>query len=331
MKKIILVFSILVSFLFSFSTNVVKQENPPMNLLRNETNECEINDSIVSVKISNKQNKVSGFIVYQDIEYAYIVTSYKHYKLGVEYTITFSDNQEKKAMILGTINREEIVLLKVKRENRMYCPVTLSKSEYIDVLEDVSVVGVNNSDIETKKGYVSLVGVCKNCNEDSYKRYYETIINVDIEDNLIGAGVFDQGNQLLGVITNKKDYFNHTANMLDVDTLSSICYKLINYGKYKKNYIKYNLLDVNSLTNHEKYLYSLDEEITEGVLVSSIHYLNYIKGGLNQGMIILSINDKRVKSCYEFDNELAKYHKGSYVNLVVKTITNRYKSYRVKI
>ena len=95
--------------------------------------------------------------------------------------------------------------------------------------------------------------------------------------------------------------------------------------------IKYNLLDVNSLTNHEKYLYSLDEGITNGVLVSSVHYLNYIIGGLNQGMVILKVNNVKVDNKYELDNELGKYLKGSKVTILIKTIHNTYRNYRIKL
>lgn len=333
MKKIILVFSILVSFLFSFSNKIeiINEEQGRITLLNNNDQSCNLSDSIVNITTINNLINVSGFIMHVDDEFVYIATSYNHYNKGYSYEVVFSDYSRKRASVLGYAVYDEILFLKVDRDNKKYCKATLSRSEYIDVLETVNIIGMTEYKLSKVTTSINSVGICKNCNEDTYKKYYYSLLNANISNNLIGAGVFDQKNQLLGIITNRLDKFNFGLSMLDVNKIVAICYNLINEGKYNKNYIKYNLLDVNSLTNYEKYLYSLDEELTSGVLVSSIHYLNYIIGGLNQGMVILSVNNISVNNCYEFDNELSKYRKGTTVYIEAKTITGSYKTYRIKL
>lgn len=333
MKKIALVFSILVSFLFSFSNKIEyfsKQESQ-IHLLSNNELDCTLEDSLVNITTINNLINVSGIVVYNDEKYTYIATSFYNYDERYNYEVIFNDFSRKKATVAGYAIEDGILLFKVEHQNKKYCTAFFSKSEYMDVYEYVDIIGKNNTNTEKIQTVISSIGLCKNCHEETYKRYYYSLVIANIEDNLLGAGLFDKKEQLLGIVINKMKDLKYGVSILDVNKLSAICYNLINEGNYNKNYIKYNLLDINSLTNYDKYLYSLDEGVNSGVLVSSIHYLNYIKGGLNQSMIILSVNDVDVNNCYEFDNEISKYKKGSVVNIKAKTITNSYKIYRIKV
>lgn len=327
MTKIVLVFSLLLTFLFSF--NNIEDEKIETNLL-NANIECEKFDSIVNITTTNNLINVSGFIVNKSSSYVYIATSSLNYNTGYNYEVIFHDYSRLKASVVGVANEDEIMVLKVETNNN-YCAVNYSRSELIDKLEEVEIIGSYKYNIVLAKANINEIGICKNCKEDTYKNYYHSLLSVDIEDYFLGAGVFDKKGQLLGIVTSKLEKYNMGISMLDVNKLVVITYSLINEKKYEKNYIKYNLLNVNSLTNYEKYLYSLDEGLTNGVLVSSVHYLNYIIGGLNQGMVIHEINGIKVDNKYELDNELAKYKKGTKVPIKVKTITNKDKIYRVKV
>jgi len=330
MTKIVLVFNLLLTFLFSFSNFNLNEPSYDTNLLNMNNNTCEKYDSIVNITTTNNLINVSGFVVTGRDNYVFIVTSYLNYNRGYNYEVIFSNYTRLKATVIGIAKEDQIMILSVQTPNN-YCRVNYSRSELIDKGEEVEILGAHNYKPAMAMANVSEVGVCANCNEETYKKYYYSLLSVDIDDYLIGAGVFDKRGQLLGIITSRNEKYNMGVTMLDVNKLVIVSYQLINNGTYDKNYIKYNLLNVNSLTNHEKYLYSLDEELTKGVLVSSIHYFNYFIGGLNQGMVIYKVNGIDVENCYEFDNELAKYEKGTYVYLSVKTITNKDKVYRVKV
>lgn len=331
MKKIALMFSVLVTFLFSFSSHSIETNQIKTNLLSNSSDCTNLYDGVVNITTQNNLISVSGFVILIKNNDIYIATSYKNYKETYNYEIIFSDYSRYKASVIGMSKEDEVLILKVTVTHNKYCSVKLSKSEFIDMGEKVDIVGSYKYDITYADAYVNIVGVCKNCKEETYKNYFFTLLTADIDNNFIGAGVFDKSGQLLGMITNKVKGYAFGVSMLDVNKLYAITYNLINYQEYHKNYIKYNLLDVNSLTKDEKYLYSLDEGLTNGVLVSSIHYLNYVFGGLNQGMVILSVNGVKVNNRYELDNELSKYEDNSYVYLKVKTITNAYKTYRIRL
>lgn len=331
MKKIALMFNVLVTFLFSFSAYNFNQEEVKTNLLINETNCNNKYDGVVNITTKNNLISVSGIIILIEDNQIYIATSYKNYKDTYNYEVIFNDYSRYEASVVGIAKEDEILILEVKVTNNNYCSVSLSKSEFIDKGERVDIIGAYKYSQTHAQAYINGVGLCKNCNEETYKNYFYSLLSVDISNDFIGAGVFNKKGQLLGIVTNKVEKYNMGVSMLDVNKLYAITYNLINYQEYRKNYIKYNLLDVNSLTKEEKYLYSLDEGLTNGILVSSIHYLNYIFGGLNQGMVILSVNGVTVDNRYELDNELSKYKDGSYVLVKVRTITNSYKTYRIKL
>lgn len=332
MKKIILVFSLVLSLLFSFNAdNKNKIEEPEVNLLSDNSSNCDVYDSIVNITTTNNLINVSGFIVYKNEKSVYIATSYLNYNKEYNYEIVFSDYSRYAAGVVGYVVEDEILLFKVNNVKANYCSVTFSKSELIDRLERVDIIGSYNYHISMAEAFVNSVGLCKNCNEETFKNYYYTLLTVDIDDYLIGSGVFDKSGQLIGIITSKLENYNIGVSMLDVNKLVSICYGFINEGLYQKNYLKYNLLNVNSLTNYEKYLYSLNEGLTSGVLVSSVHYLNYFKGGLNQGMVIYGVNGTAISNCYQLDSILSLYKKGSIVKLNVKTMTNTNKIFKIKL
>ena len=48
-------------------------------------------------------------------------------------------------------------------------------------------------------------------------------------------------------------------------------------------------------------------------------------------MVILSVNGVEVNNRYELDNELSKYEDNSHVYFKVRTITNSYKTYRIRL
>ena len=329
MKKIIVLFSLLISFLFSFSSRN-STDNKDAQLL-NQEGRCDKENSIVNITTANNVINASGFIMFETTSYFYVATSSAHYDENYKYEIVFNDYSRKQASIVGVANMDKVLVLKVEKANIEACPIKFSKSSYIEIGENVTIVGKHNYKTIVVNTFINSVGVCTNCNQETYKLYYHSIITEDMPLYFIGSGVFDYNGHLLGMINGRDETYKFGNTMLDVDKLYAICYNLINKGKYNKNYIEYNLLDVNSLTNYEKYLYSLDEGLTSGVLVSSVHYLNYLFGGLNQGMVILAVNDVPISNCYKLDIELSKYKKGSRVSLTVLTINNKYKIYRVKI
>ena len=331
MKKIVLLVNLFLTLLFSFSVPVQEIENNRIVASPINNAICSLEDTLVNITTTNNLINVSGFIIDKDQNSIYIATSYKHYKQSYHYEVVFNDYSRAKAQVVGYAKEDKVLILKVHKKDNVYCQVTLSKSEYLDNVEEVNIFGKANYKTVMADAIVSSIGVCKNCTEETFKNYYYSVLQGDVPSYLIGAGVYDKKGALLGIVIETDKNTKMGVRMLDVNKLYSISYNLINFGKYEKNYIKYNLLDVNSLTNKEKYLYSLDEGMTSGVLVSSIHYLNYIKGGLNLGMVILKVNDVFVDSKYELDNELSKYLDNSEVKILVKKTNGSYKTYRVKL
>ena len=179
--------------------------------------------------------------------------------------------------------------------------------------------------------YINTVGICKICGEETYKNYFYSRLSVGIDENFLGAGIYNLNNQLVGIVTNYLEDYKWGVSFIDSNRALDVLTKYLYKGKYNKNYIKYNLLNVSELTEKEKYLYSISEGINTGVLISSLHYVNYFTLGLNQGMIILEVNGEKINNVFDFDYEISKYEKGSYLDLKVRTIVGLYRTIKVKI
>ena len=97
------------------------------------------------------------------------------------------------------------------------------------------------------------------------------------------------------------------------------------------NYIKYNLVDYNGLGYGKKESYGVNKSVSSGVVVKTFKPLNYIFGGLNQGMVIVAINGIEIKNSYELDKQLIRYEKNDNVCLKVIKKNGKVAFYHTKV
>jgi len=334
MKKILLVFSLVFCFLLTCSQPFVRV-NKETDLLTSKNviqprDVCLNQDTIVTVIDINTSLEESGIIVYKNGNEYYISSTYQIYDKDRVYEVVFPDYVRYSASVVGESREDEIFLLKVIVRDKLYCVANTEGNLKTYEADKVSV----HSKVEFRETiqvtYVNKVGICKNCGEETYKNFFYSILTLPTSDYSLGAGIYNLNNQLVGMITNYVDDFRYGVSFVDSNRILDVLTKYLTRGEYTKNYIKYNLYNVSQLTTKEKYLYSVDNQ-NSGVVVASIHYLNYFTLGLNQSMVIIGVNGNRVNNVYEFDYEISKYKKGSYLDLKVRTIVGLYRTIKVKI
>lgn len=335
MKKVLLAFSIILCLFITctFPFNTEKEKPHLLNSSNVKTGRglCFKQDTVVTVIDITSGEKISGVTIYKENENFYVATSYSIYNSKHIYEIVFNDYNRYRATIVGSSKEDEIFILKCVAKERSYCIANTTGNLKSYTGEKVSIYGKYNYDTTTLDTYINNVGVCKNCGEETYKNYFYSRLTIQIDDSYLGAGIYNLNDQLVGIVTNYLNDYKWGVSFVDSNRVLDMLTKYIQEGKYDKNYIKYNLLDVSELTEKEKYLYSISEDINVGVLVTSLHYINYFTFGLNQGMVILQVNDVSVKNIFDFDYEISKYEKGSYLDLKVKTIVGLYRTIKVKI
>lgn len=334
MKKVLLVFSVIFCLLFTYTTPHLTVNLEPSLLTSDNVIQprgiCLNQDSIVTIVDTKGEIVSSGVIMYKSDYNYYIATTYEIYDKNSSYEIIFNDYARYSANIVGVSKDDGVFILKCIIQNKNYCIANTSGNLKTYVGEKVNVFARKDYREVIDTTYVNAVGICKNCGEETYKNYFYSRLTLEIEESSLGAGIYNLDNQLVGMVTGYLKDFKYGVSYIDSNRILDIVTKYETTGEYKKNYIRYNLLNVSELSMYEKYLYSIDNQ-SAGVLVSSIHYLNYFTFGLNQSMIIIGVNGIRVNNVYEFDYEISKYHKGSYLELKVRTIVGLYRTIKVKI
>jgi S1-C subfamily serine protease len=152
---------------------------------------------------------------------------------------------------------------------------------------------------------------------NGYIETYKSTINLEWSVILNGSGVFDQLNRLIGVVSGMPKGFNGASYIVNSNKLLKIIDSILKSGKYSLNYIKYNLEDYNNLPNFLKKSYGVNKNVNNGVVITVFKPLNYLFGGLNQGMVITAVNGVNVSSKYDLDRQLDRYPKESNVCLSV--------------
>ena len=292
---------------------------------------CSSRDSIVSILDTGGNVSASGVTIYKSGNEYYIATTYTIYNPEYVYEIVFGDYARYEASVLGYSEHDGVLIFKTIVREKNYCIANTSGNLKTYVGDKVDVFAKDNFQDAYAQTYVNVVGVCKNCGEETYKNYFYSRITLEMEENFLGAGIFNLNGKFVGMTSYYLEDYKYGIAFIDSNRILDIITKFVHTGKYEKNYIKYNLLNVYDLTEREKYLYSVSDEVSRGVLVSSLHYVNYFTLGLNQGMVILSVNGQDIDDVFEFDYEISKYKKGSYLDLKVRTIVGLYRTIKVKI
>lgn len=335
MKKFVIVFSALLCLLLTCTAPLITVTTDKYLLTSDDVatsrSLCTNNDSIVTIVNSQNEIKSSGIIMYKTGYEYYIATTYDVYNTNYNYEIIFSDYSRYESSVLGYSKEDGVLLLKSIVRDSSYCVANTSGNLKSYTGEKVNVLSRKDYNPAMNQTFVSAVGICKNCGEETFKNYFYSRLTLEIDEEYLGAGVFNLNNQLVGMLAYYLEDYKYGVAFVDSNRILDMITKYVFKGEYNKNYIKYNLLNVSDLTEKEKYLYSVSDGVTRGVLVSSLHYVNYFTLGLNQGMVILSVNGEDVNNVYEFDYEISKYKKGSYLDLKVRTIIGLYRTIKVKI
>ena len=110
MKKLLLVISLLLPFLFSH----VEASNVRANDAIIE--ECDSSNSIVRIVDNYNSFKGNGFVYKVDNKYSYIVSAYNIISEVNSYGVVFKNNSYKKATLLGFDSYNDVVIFRVDKE-----------------------------------------------------------------------------------------------------------------------------------------------------------------------------------------------------------------------
>lgn len=326
MKKLLLMCSFIIPLLFNSA--VIIEAKPQYETVSEELNCENPQDSIVRIINNYEVFKSNGFVYKNDDNYTYVIASSNIANNVNNYKIFYKSGKTKSAKILGYDNDYGIVVLRTAKENIK--PVCFANSNYIYKGQQNYMYGYYDID---KEFYVktSLSQIGDLYSKQGYVSVYKSIIDVEGNEIINGSGVFDELNRLIGVVSGYDDKFEGGSYITESNKVLKIADSLLKTGKYQINYIKYNLEDYNNLSSYKKTNYGISDKVDKGVVISTFKPISYLFGGLNQGMVIVSVNGVEIKNAYELDKQLDRYDKNSNVCLKVIKKNGKEAFYHVKV
>jgi len=325
MKKLLLIISLVIPLLYSgVSVDAVATED-----VVSSKNCDDFKSSIV--KIVNNYNVFSGngFVYKQDDKYMYIVTSSKIVTKVNNFSVFYSNNEYDKAVLLGYDTYNEVAVFRANKVEGID-PVCVANSNYLFIGQTNYLYGYSSKENDFYiKTYLSDIGMLYS--NTGNINIYKNIIKLNGNDAFNGVAVFDIYNRLVGMVSGYNSEFNGFSYVVESNKLIKIADSIMKTGNYNINYIKYKLVDYGSLSTGLRKGYGVNNKASNGVVVITFKPLNYIFGGLNQGMVIKAVNGVNVKNGYELDKQLMRYDKKSKVCLKVIKKNGKEKFYYVKV
>ena len=188
----------------------------------------------------NSQSLVSGFIIDKD---GYVITNYHVVRDATEVTVRLQDRRELKADIVGSDERSDMALLKVKAHDLPV--VKLGKSAGIKVGEWVMAIGSPfGFDHSVSVGVVSALG--RNLPSENYVPFIQT--DVAINPGNSGGPLFNLDGEVIGInaqIYSRTGGFMGLSFAIPIDVALNVIEQLKNKGRVSRGWLGILIQDIN--------------------------------------------------------------------------------------
>lgn len=278
----------------------------------------KIKDSVVVIEVYSGKNLVStgtGFMYDQDEEFGYIMTNHHVIEDAGDIKITYSDDSEGTASVVGSDQYADIAVLRVPKSD-VKSVATIGNSTDMKVGDTVftigSPMGIDFRGTVTRgilSGKDRLVSVNVNSSQADW------IMNVMQTDAAINPGnsggpLCNANGEVIGINSLKivKDTIEGIGFSIPIEDAISYANSLREKGSISRPYIGVSMLNASSTMQLAYAGVRLDKEIEEGVVVVEIESGSPgDKAGLERGDVIVKVGDNWVSDIAEFRYRLYSY------------------------
>ncbi len=243
----------------------------------------------------------TGFVFKKDNEYLYILSNYHVIENSKKIKITFLGNYQKEAIVVGKDKATDIVILKVKLDEKLLDiqPLEIKENPNIKVGDIIVVAGYPfNLDLSYTVGIVSALHV--NPGVSQFEDYIQ--LNSAINPGNSGGPVFDIYGYIIGMVIATIQYGQGIGFVIPSDTVKYVSDEILLFGHVRRGWL--GLL----VENTSDFL----SENSKGVLVINVYKNSPAKKfGVKAGDIILAINGIPIKNREQFKNIEARLKPGS--------------------
>lgn len=302
----------------------------------------KVKDSVVVIETYTKGSLVgtgTGFVYDKDGKNGYIMTNHHVIESGDTIKITYSNDSETTATVVGSDEFADIAVLKVDKDT-VLSTATIGKSSDINVGDTVFTIG-SPMGIEYKgtvtKGILSgkdrLVSVSVGNSNSA-----DWIMNVMQTDAAINPGnsggpLCNANGEVIGINSMKivQTTIEGIGFAIPIEDAVMYAESLRENGKVNRPYIGVSMINA---SNTMQLLYSgirLDKDITEGVVVVDVEKSSPAsKAGIKSEDVIVKVGNDKVASVAEFRYRLYSYEVGDTVELTVNR-DGQEKTFKVKL
>ena len=278
----------------------------------------KIKDSVVVIEVYSGKNLVStgtGFMYDQDEEFGYIMTNHHVIEDAGDIKITYSDDSEGTASVVGSDQYADIAVLRVPKSD-VKSVATIGNSTDMKVGDTVFTIGSpmgidfrGNVTRGILSGKDRLVSVNVNSSQADW------IMNVMQTDAAINPGnsggpLCNANGEVIGINSLKivKDTIEGIGFSIPIEDAISYANSLREKGSISRPYIGVSMLNASSTMQLAYAGVRLDKEIEEGVVVVEIESGSPgDKAGLERGDVIVKVGDNWVSDIAEFRYRLYSY------------------------
>ena len=254
----------------------------------------------------------SGVIIAPD---GYIITNNHVVEDAEKITVTLNDKREFNATLVGTDAEADLALIKIEESQLPY--LSFGNSDKVRIGEWVLAVGNPfNLTSTVTAGIVS--AKARNLNIMDGSSNIESFIQTDAalnQGNSGGALVNVQG-ELIGIntaIASGTGYYTGYSFAIPSNIARKVASDLKTYGVVQRAYLGVSIMDITPQKAEELDLKSLDGVIVGLVDANGAAY----QSGLEEGDVILAINDTKTNSASELREVLMQHSPGETVKVKV--------------
>lgn len=286
----------------------------------------------------------SGVIISTD---GYIITNNHVVEGADELEVTLNDNRKFDAKLIGTDPATDIALIKIDAKDLPTIP--FGDSEKLKVGEWVLAVGNPfNLTSTVTAGIVSAKGRGFAMSGDNDKNKIQSFIQTDaaVNPGNSGGALVNTKGELVGINTM---IYSETGNFagysfaVPISIAGKVASDLKQYGTVQRAVLGVMMIGVNDIMDMLSYPNLPDDvrkeyeamkekiKVSEGAYVSEFAEKSAAKAaGIEEGDVIVAINDTKVRSSHALQEQISKYRPGDKVKVTVNR-QGKEKSFNVEL
>lgn len=294
---------------------VSKVNSPPYNEPKDFSAIAKtVTSSVVSIAVYRGDYRISagsGVVIFKD---GYIVTNYHVIENATSFEVVLSDKRELKATLVGKDPNTDLALLKVDANDLM--PLRLGDSDELKVGEWVLAVGNPfNLTSTVTAGIVSAKARSIQILKDR-KFSIESFIQTDavVNPGNSGGALVNARGELVGIntaIISETGGYEGFSFAIPSNLVIKIANDLREFGEVQRAVLGVVIGDVNGTIAKDLKLNKV-----EGVLVQSVNQgTTASEAKLEPNDVIVAINNVKVKSIPELQEQVARYRPGDIISI----------------